>query len=170
MPCFWPDSRSKRCCGKVLVIVTLQTLIVEKRFIIGASQERVWDLLGKAIFYCLPELEKIKVVSQSTFYATLRFRVAFTWLTLNLKGELADVSPPDFMVSILKVKSKWGIIQLLLKTTFKLRSVDEGRTEVVCRATVEQMGAILGWTLIKKQRSLAVNTLDCIERRLKQVC
>jgi hypothetical protein len=39
---------------------------VEKQFVINATQERVWGLLGGAIYQCLP-VEKVDVILTNTY-------------------------------------------------------------------------------------------------------
>jgi acyl-coenzyme A thioesterase PaaI-like protein len=65
---------------------------------------------------------------------------------------------------------KRGIIQLGMKVSFRLRPVNEGKTEVVCRAMEEGTRTIIGQIMRGQQQSFAENTFDSIEARLAQLC
>ena len=142
--------------------------IVHRQFVIEASQQRVWDLLGRTVYRCLP-LEKMNAVSETTAYAVLRLRLAFISLPLNVKVELVDISPPSSLGSKIWVKKR--VIKLVaLKVTFTLRPVDEGKTEVVCTAMEDGRRTMLGWLVRGQQRSFTEGMFDSIRARLEQFC
>ncbi len=142
--------------------------IVQRQFVIEASQQRVWDLLGRTVYGCLP-LEKMNIVNETTAYAVLRWRLGFISLPLDLKLELVDISPPGLLGSKIWVKKQ--VIQLVaLKVTFTLRPVNKGRTEVVCTAMEEGGGTILRWLLGGQQRSFTEGMFDSIRARLERFC
>jgi carbon monoxide dehydrogenase subunit G len=167
MPCFWADSRTKCCRRETLVIGTLKTLVAQKQFVVDASQHRVWDLLGTIVYQLLP-LEKVDIVNLTTFRAVLRWRMGFITFPFRVKGELVDISRPSSFGCIIRVKR--GVIQLGMKVTFTLRPVNEGKTEVVCRAIEEGTRTIMGRIMRGRQQSFAENTFDSIEARLAQLC
>ena len=142
--------------------------IVQRQFVIEASQQRVWDLLGRTIYRCLP-LEKMNIVNETTAYAVLRWRLGFISLPLNLKLELVDISPPSLLGSKIWVKKR--AIQLAsLKVEFTLRPIDKDKTEVICTGMEEDRGTIAGWLVRGQQRSFAEDMFDSIKARLEQFC
>lgn len=84
------------------------TVVTQKHFIIDASQQRVWRLLGSAIFQSLP-LEQMNAINQTTFYAVFRWRLGFISIPLDFKGRIVDVIEPDSLGAIIRVKK--GIMQ-----------------------------------------------------------
>ena len=147
----------------------METVIAERRFVAEASIERVWDLLGRVMFDSLHGLERVNVIDERNFRAILRVKLGFISLTARLKGEMADISPPGFLAVVLRVRFLRGMLQLGQKVTFRLTAVDEGKTEVVCRAQAEGMGTLFRWLLLGKAREFAGETLSRIEERLQQV-
>lgn len=143
--------------------------MVERHFAIDGPQQRVWDVLAKAIYQSVP-LEKMNIVNEKTFYAELRWNLAFIRLTLNLEAKFVDISPPSFIGCILLVNK--GMMRSSLKVMFTLRAVSESRTEVACVATAEGKGTggILGWILRTGQKTFAGKVFDSLEARLKQLC
>ena len=67
--------------------------IAQKEFTIAAPQARVWELLGRIIYRSLP-LEQMEVVSETTFFAVLRWRIAFIRLPLRVKVALVHLPAP----------------------------------------------------------------------------
>ena len=59
------------------MIRTSKKSIAERQFVIDAPQKRVWDLLARAVYQSLP-LEKIDIVNERTFFAELRWNLAFS--------------------------------------------------------------------------------------------
>ena len=95
------------------VVAIVETSIAERHFVVQASPERVWDLLGMRLL-----------------------RAA---------------------------------LQLGQKVTFTLTAVDEGKTEVVCKAVAEGMATVFRWPLLKKAQDFAGETLSRIEERLHKL-
>ncbi len=139
--------------------------ILQKEFTIAAPPEKVWDMLGKVIYRCLP-LEKMDIVDETTFRAVLRWRWAFIKLPLNLKVKLVDISPPSSLGSLIRVKK--GMIDMVIKVSFTLTPVNEGKTEVVCTALDEGERNVPGWLMRGQQRSFAEEMFDSIRERLAQ--
>lgn len=142
--------------------------VVQRQFVIEAPQQRVWNLLGRTIYRCLP-LEKINIVNETTAYAVLRWRFGFVSLPLDLKLELVDISPPSSLGSKIWVK-KLAIQLVALKVTFTLRPVNKGKTEVVCTAMEEGRGTLLGRLMEGQQQSFTEGMFDSLKARLEQFC
>lgn len=142
--------------------------VAQGQFIIKASRERVWELLGRTIYRCLP-LEKMNVINETTACAVFRWRLGLISLPLNLKLELVDISPPDSLGSRIRVRK--GMFQVAaLEVTFKLRSLDKDRTEVVCTGLEQGEGTILSRLLGRKQRAFTEQMFNTIKSRLEQFC
>jgi hypothetical protein len=141
--------------------------LVQKQFVIKASQERVWNLLARTVFGVLP-LEKMNLVNATTTYAVLRWRLAFVSVPLNIKIELQDVSSPSLFGS--KISVNKSILHLTVRVRLVLRVVNDSETEVTCIALEEGKGTILGRLLRAQQRNFAMNVFDRIRQRLEQIC
>ena len=146
---------------------SLETALAQKNFDIDAPQQRVWKVLGSAVFQCLP-LEEMNILNQTTFHAVLRWRLGFISIPLNLRVKLVDIVAPHSLGSVIQAKK--GIIQLGLKVTFTLRPVNEGKTEVICSATEEGTGNIMGRIMRRWQRNFAGQVFDSIRARLEKIC
>lgn len=150
------------------MIRTSKKSIAERQFVIDAPQKRVWDLLARAVYQSLP-LEKIDIVNERTFFAELRWNLAFVGLRFHLKGEFVDISPPSFLGCMISVKK--GIIQLDLRITFALRAVNRHKTEVVCIVAEDgKLKMLSRWVMRIPQRSFAGNVFNSIKARLERIC
>jgi len=143
--------------------------LAERKFTIDASQERVWNLLGKVIFRSLPGLERIQIKDQDRFSALLRVKLGLITLSMDVSAELVDISPPQSLAVLLRMKGVWGMVALTQRVMFALRSVNHGKTEVISKATGEKVSPFLGIILIRKAKSFALDTFRKIEERLKQL-
>lgn len=148
----------------------MEEVIASRKFVLEASPERVWSLMGRVIFSNLHGLERMQIIDESNFRALLRVRVAFISATMRLKGQiLADSAHPESLGVLLKAKSVGGLIQLNQKITFTIMAVDEAKTEVTCEAIAQEMGFFFRMLFLGKVRSMAKSTLDGMEKRLKQI-
>jgi hypothetical protein len=152
-----------------MVLRTSGTSVVERKFAVEAPRQRVWNLLAKAIYQCVP-LEKMNILNETNFHAELRLNLAFVILRFHLEGKFVDILSPSFLGCILLVNK--GIIRLGLKVMFTLREISEDRSEVACVAIAEgkRTGGILGWILGIGQKIFAGRVFDSLEARLKQLC
>ncbi len=151
-----------------MIITPGNTLIVQRQFVIDAPQQRVWDLLARVIYQCLP-LEKMDIVNERTFNAEVRWNLAFIGLTFHLKGEFIDISPPNFLSCALSMKR--GLIQLGLKVAFTLRPVNHHKTEVVCRVEEGKgIRKLVRWVMRKPEQRFAGNVFNSMRVRLEQLC
>jgi len=139
---------------------------IQKQFTIEAPQNRVWELLGRGIYRCLP-LEKMDIINETTFRAVLKWKLSLINIPLNVRVVLEDIFPPSLLGALIQVKK--GIIDQTMKVAFSLNEVDEGKTEVICTATGKG-GAILGGLLRRQQRSFTEGMFDSIKARLERFC
>lgn len=144
-----------------------ETLIAERKFVIGASKEALWDLIGGAILNSLPGLERMEIVDETNWRASLRVKLWLLVLNMNLKGEMIDMSPPDGLGVRLSARSKGGILRLQQKVTIAFTSVDKNKTEVACKAIGEGMGILFKLFTLGQARSFARAIFNNIEDRLK---
>ena len=144
-----------------------ETLIAERKFVIEASQERLWQLIGRVIFSSLQGVERLEIIDENNWQALLRVKLGFIVLNMNLTGEMVDTSPPDTLGVRLRAKSKGGVLQLNQKVTVKFTVIDEAKTEVFCKAIAEGVGPLFRLFLLGRARSFAGGIFDSIEERLK---
>jgi len=147
----------------------METLIAEKNLAAEASQERVWDLLGTLIFDSLDGMEKIEIIDENNFRAELKEKAFGIPLTWYLRGEMIDISPPKTLHVKLTAKSKWNLLTVVQKITFRLNSVGEGKATMVCQALAEDLAPFIRWVLLGQVKGLAKKIFDSMEERLKQL-
>lgn len=147
----------------------MEMIVAEKQFEVGASQDRVWRLIGKVIFSSLAGMENVEILDENNFRALLRVKIAPIGLSLALRGEMVDMLPPNSFGVKLELKGLSGLVRMSQKVTMAISSVANNRTVVTCTAAAEGMG-ILGRILFLGQaRRFAQSTFDAIEKRLKEV-
>jgi hypothetical protein len=142
-------------------------MIAERRFVLGASQKRVWDLLAMVIFQQLP-LERVDIVGLDSFNAVLRWGVGFIKVPFRVEGKLVDVAKPTSYGCLITVKR--GPVRLGVRVGIAVKAVDENKSEVICTAMEEEKGTLLGRLLSGQQRAFALKTFDSIGGRLEELC
>ena len=151
------------------MMVMAEEILAERKFTIDASQERVWNLLGRVIFHSLPGLERIQIKDQDRFSALLRVKLALITLNMEVNAEMVDISPPHSLAVVLHMKGMGGMFRLNQKVIFALSSVNQGKTEVIAKATGENVGPLFRTILRRKAKSFAHDTFRGIEERLEQL-
>ena len=141
-------------------------LLEHRSFQVETSQERVWRLIGKAIFSCLPGMENVEILDENNFRALMKERVLGFKVSLKLTGEIVEMEPPDSFSVKLLLKS--GLFRLDQKVTFTTIRVEEGKTTVDCKATIENLKFLTRLFLVGRARSFARSTFEAIEKRLKE--
>ncbi len=142
-------------------------LIGERKFIIDASRQRIWDLLLRATMRLLP-FERCNIRSQTEFSAVLKMKVGPITLPMQVEMEIVDIVPPESMDTMLKAKGMGGIAWINQKSTFKLTAIDEGKTEVEAKIFAEGMSPLLKWFFLPMVRSFAADSYKFLEERLRQ--
>lgn len=145
-------------------IGSVTTIVAPETFIIAANQQRVWRMLGGAIFQSLP-LEQMNVVNQTTFYAILRWRLGFIDIPLDIKGKMVDVIDLHSLSSVIRVQK--GIMNLGLKVTFILKPLGDNETEITCSAVEEEKRSVIGWIIARWERDFAEKIINSIGVRLQ---
>ncbi len=143
--------------------------LAKKIFEVGASPERVWRLIGKVIFSSLPGMENLEILDENNFRAVLRMKVLGIPLSLKLRGEMTDISPPESFSVKLSIEGPGGLFKADQKVTFSMTPADNGETFVFCNATVENMGPLPRLLLLGQARHFANSTFEAIEKRLKEL-
>jgi carbon monoxide dehydrogenase subunit G len=144
-------------------------LICERDFIVKASQERVWRLIGKVIFSSLPGMENVEILDENTFRALLRTKVFGMAVTLKIQGEIVDLDPPDSFSVKLFLEGPGGLFKADQKVSFAMSPKEGGNTGVVCKAWVERMGLFPRLFILGEAKRFAQATFASIENRLKDL-
>jgi len=126
-------------------------------------------LIGKVIFSSLPGLENMEILDENTFRALLRTQILAFRLTLKLKGEMVDMEPPNSFSVKLFLEGPGGLFKADQKVTFTMTPVEQGKTALTCKATVENMGFLPRLFLFGQAQSFARSTFEAIEKRLKEL-
>ena len=147
----------------------METEIAAKNFVIHASQDRVWRLVGKVILNSLPGMEEVEILDERNFRAFLRVRVSLLKLTMRLKGEIVDMVPPDSLVVNIALEGLRGLFRMNQKVTIDITSIDQGRTAVACQAMAESMGILSRGMFLRQARRFAQSVFETIEKRLQDL-
>jgi len=142
-------------------------LIGERKFIIDAPRQRIWDLLLRATMRLLP-FERCNIRSQTEFNAILKMKVGPVTLPMQVEMEIVDIVPPESMDTMLKAKGMGGIAWINQKSTFKLKAIGEDKTEVEAKIFAEGMSPLLKWFFLPMVKSFAADSYKLLEERLKQ--
>lgn len=145
------------------------TALAERKFIVNAAPDRVWRLIGKVIFSVLPGMESMEILDENNFRSLLRVKMmGFEWI-LKLRGEMVDISPPEAFSVRLLLEGLGGLVKADQKVALAMTPVENGKTSVVCRATVEDMGFLPRLLLLGEARRFARSTFGAIEKRLQEL-
>ncbi len=147
----------------------MNPVIAQRNFEVEASRDRVWRLIGKVIFSSLPDMENVEILDENNFRALLKIRVSPIKLSIKLKGEIVDMSPPESFAVKLELKGLRGLFRLNQKVTIAMTSVESLRTAITCMANVERMGILFKIMFLGQARRFALSTFDDIEKRLKEL-
>jgi carbon monoxide dehydrogenase subunit G len=141
--------------------------LARRTFEVDASPAKVWRLIGKVIFNCLPGMEEIDVVDEKNFRALQRMKIVFMEVRMRLKGEIVDITPPRSLAVNLAIEGAGGLVRMNQKVTIGMSATEAGRTEVTCEATAASMSGWLGWLLLSQARPFVQSMFEAMEKRLQ---
>jgi len=146
-----------------------EIVLAERNFSVGASQERVWRLIGKVIFSALPGLENIEILDENSFRGVLRLKVLGVPLSTRVGGEIKDVLPPESFSVNLSLLGPGGFFTLNQRVTFAMKEIDQSRTDITAKTTADSSGFLFRFLLIGQARRFARFTFEAIEKRLQEL-
>jgi hypothetical protein len=140
------------------------TPLITQTYTLAATQFRVWDLLASSILQSMP-VEQTEIINDSTMRGVLRFKFAGLTIPLNLKVEVADVSPMDSFTTLVTV-TKWGT-ETVLRVKYDLTVVGDEQIQVSCTATIEKAPA---WMALVSpiQKSFAAKMFEDIRKEIER--
>jgi len=141
--------------------------IGERKFIVDAPRQRIWDLLLRATLRLVP-FERCDIKSDTEFNAILKMKVAFISLPMQVEMKLEDIVPPEKMNTLLKAKGMGGLAWINQRSTFTLKAVGEDKTEVTATIVAESMAPLLKMFFLPMVKSFAGDSFKSLEERLKQ--
>ncbi|MDP2932230.1 MAG: SRPBCC domain-containing protein [Chloroflexota bacterium] len=145
----------------------MSILIAERKFVVEATPQRIWDLLLRATLRLMP-FEKCYIESDTEFNAVLKLGMAFIKVPMQVNIKIVDMTPPQTMITALKAKGMGGLAWINQKSTFVLTQAGENKTEVLCRLEAEEMAPLLRLFFIPRVKSFAGDAYKNLEERLKQ--
>lgn len=83
-------------------------LVGERKFIVDAPRQRIWDLLLRATMRLMP-FERCNIRSQAEFTALLRMKVGPIKLPMQVEIKIVDIVPPDSLNTRLNAKA-WVVL------------------------------------------------------------
>ena len=138
-------------------------VLSQKEIILGASQQRIWSLLGRVIIDSL-ELEKFKARDDRNFRAVMLVKMLFVTVPMQIKGEMVNITPPETMDVLLDVEGFGGTIKLKQTIQFRLTQMDNEKTKLVCSVLLNNIGSMIVFKPIMK--IVANRILNNIEKLL----
>lgn len=144
-------------------------LVAEKKFVVASSPERIWRILGKVIFSSLPEMENIEILDENNFRAILKTKTLGTELILKVKGEIADIVPPENLAVKLSLTGTGIFSEINQRVCFNLTSKETGKTIVECKALVEKIGRFSRFLFMGQIRKFAEEIFAAIEKRMEEL-
>jgi carbon monoxide dehydrogenase subunit G len=142
-------------------------IIAEKKFIISSSQQRIWELLLKAVLRFMP-FEKMRPLTEKSVRALLKVKMGFISMPMDVEVEVTQTSPPESMITMLRSKAMGGIVWINQKATFTLTPISEDKTEVACQIADDGMGIIVRLFLLWRVKTVSQEAFDGLEERLRQ--
>ncbi len=142
-------------------------IIAERKFVVNASQHRLWEILLKAVLGSMP-FERMQVKSEKKVQALLKAKAWFISLPMDVEIEIMNISPPDLLVSTLKGKGMKGIVWLRQRSNFMLKQISEEQTEVSCTVEDDGMAIILKLFMSGQVKAFTAEAFDKIEKLLQQ--
>lgn len=142
--------------------------IAERKFVVQAEPDRVWELLGPALLNSPLGLEKIEVLDEEHVRAETRMKMGPFKMTTKLSVSFLEMVEPKKMVTGMEATALGGIIHLDQRVIFNLTPKDDKNTEVACEALAGSKVPLLFVLLASKAKSVAGTTLAGIEETLKR--
>jgi carbon monoxide dehydrogenase subunit G len=143
-------------------------LLEQRNFTVETSQERVWRLIGKVIFSCLPGMENIEILDENNFRAILKAQVLGFLVPMKMTGEIVEMEPPDSFAVKIFLEGPGRLFKAEQKVAFIMAPMEEGKTSVTCKATGENLKFLPRLFLIGQARRFSRSTFEAIEKRLKE--
>jgi len=138
-------------------------------FVIEAPNQRVWNLLGRAIFDSMGKgLEQMKVIDENNFRANLKVKVFAIPITMQIRGETSDITPPERLVTKLGTKGMGGLVNLNQVIYITLKPEGQDKTKIEAWAVATGLNALFKMALLGQVRHQAKEIFGIIEQRLKQ--
>jgi carbon monoxide dehydrogenase subunit G len=147
----------------------MNTAVASRDFLVDASMERVWRLIGKAILSSLPGMEEMEILDENNFRATLKVKVSFLEFKMKLRGEIADMAPPDSLTVNIDLAGLGGHFRMKQKVVLKMTSAEGGKTTVACKATALDIGPLSRLLFLGQARRFAQSVFETIETRLRDL-
>ena len=147
----------------------MNTEIASRNFVVDASQERVWRLVGKVILSSLPGMEEMEILDENNFKAMLKVKVSFLELRMKLRGEIVEMEAPDALGVKLTVEAPGGLFTMIQKVSVDISSIEQGRAAISCKTVAENMGIFFRVLFLKHARRFAQSTFEAIEKRLQDL-
>jgi carbon monoxide dehydrogenase subunit G len=147
----------------------MKTEIASRNFVVDASQERVWRLVGKVILSSLPGMEEMEILDENNFRAMLMVKVSFLKLRMRLRGEILEMKPPDALAVNLTLEAPGGLFTMIQEVSVNISFLEQGRAAVSCRTVAENTGILFRVLFLKQARRFAQSTFEAIEKRLQDL-
>ena len=141
-------------------------VITDKTFIVAGSRERIWEYLTKALLRSVP-FEQIEFFDERAFSALLRLKMACFVLPAKVRVDISNISEKETLAARITLRAMAGILGLQQLARFDLSEIDKETTKVVVKLHAERMSLILRTVAFWKVRSFSRDSLDSVERLIK---
>jgi carbon monoxide dehydrogenase subunit G len=147
----------------------MNTMVASRDFVVNASMERVWRLIGKAILSSLPGMEEMEILDENNFRAMLKVKVSYLEFKMKLRGEIADMVPPDSLTVNIGLAGVGGHFKMNQKVALTMTSAEGGKTMVACKAMALDIGPLSRLLFLGPARRFAQSVFQTIETRLQDL-
>ena len=141
----------------------------EDKLVLDAPAAEVWALLLDVNRFaaCMPGVDEVHQIDDRTFDGVMTARVGPVAGKFNFRAEIVESDPPRQLAAKVEGTDSLTKSKLVADMGMTLTPLEERRTELAHRATVEMQGrlAILGDMVLRATASLLI---DEFGKRLRQ--
>ncbi len=140
-------------------------IISERKFVINIPQERVEQLIMKAMVNAL-QPERLCASNDKCFRAMVRASIGPIKVPIDMEGEIMSLSNP--LIFMMRLRGLWGIFCLNQRATFMLVAIDKDKTQIETKVIAEDMALLVKIFMLWKVKRFAVDVLDRFENQLRE--
>jgi carbon monoxide dehydrogenase subunit G len=119
-------------------------MIIEKRFVIDAPIETVWNFLldAPSLASCVPGCEHVETVGDNAYSARMKARIGPISVNFKIRIDITEMNPPRTLKSTIRGEDSRMASHLNASSVIELNDVHPERTEVCYRSEVTVLGRL----------------------------
>jgi carbon monoxide dehydrogenase subunit G len=119
-------------------------MIVEKRMIVAAPINRVWEVLldPKLMAGCVPGTESVEVLSETEYLAVIKVKISFISARFKVRTTIVETRPPNYLRC--EGTGEDSAVASSMKQTSELFLSDQGdgTTEISVKGKADILGRL----------------------------